>query len=1044
LSEQLAKQQVELLNTKEQLLEQKKELEVQKAQWQASKAGLEALKSGLEQIEDQIEGAGGTATPEAVKAAAEASMGTALTAEVKAVLDSAEVNWSSAGLGAYIAATEAQVVGGAAQLDAAIAQIDKGLEQVISGNTLASIEMGSASALLEIMDGQLESAKDQLESAKEQIDTTKDTLKNSQEQINDGKKQLEDSEEELLDAIKEAKENASAETVLTVDTVKALLGAQNFSMPAGYVTEEGIDYLVRVGNKVEDYEELRDVTLIDMGLDGLDSIVLSDVADVIVTDNSEDSYAKINGNDGIILMMQKQTGYSTGEVSDKINDRFAELEETYPDLHFIALMDQGIYIDLIVNSILNNILSGSVLAILVLIFFLKDFRPTLIIACSIPFSVLCALVLMYFSDISLNVISLSALALGIGMLVDNSIVVIENIYRMRSEGASAKAAAIEGAREVAGAIIASTLTTVCVFLPIVFTKGITKQLFVDMGLTIAYSLLASLIVALTLVPMMGAGLLKNSQEKEHRFLDKVHDAYGSSIYWALKHKGLVAIISVIALIVSAFLSVSKGTAFMPEMESTQMSATVTLDEEATLEETGAMTDEVVKRILELPDIADVGAMVADSSGLGSLTGGGGVNSASIYLILDMEKMRDMDTIKKDILDMTADLDCEVSVQTQTMDMSALGGSGVSISIMGKELDVLYDLANQTAAVLESIEGLENVNDGMEDATQELRIVVDKAKAGIHNLTVAQVLQQVAAEIADATSATTVSTDEKDFEVFVSSEMATEFTRADIQDMEIRVTNSEGKTEKIKLSEIASFEPGESLPAISRISQTRYMTVSASVVDGYNIGLLGNDIQKKLDAMEVPGGYHVKLQGENEMINEAMIELLKMLALAIVFIYLVMVAQFQSLKSPFIVMFTIPLAFTGGFMALWLFGMEVSVIAMIGFVMLSGVIVNNGIVLVDYVNQLRENGMEKEEALAEAGRTRLRPIVMTALTTILGLAPLAAGIGMGADMAQPMAVVTIGGLVYGTVLTLWVVPCVYDILNPDKKNRRAERAAGEEV
>jgi HAE1 family hydrophobic/amphiphilic exporter-1 len=275
-------------------------------------------------------------------------------------------------------------------------------------------------------------------------------------------------------------------------------------------------------------------------------------------------------------------------------------------------------------------------------------------------------------------------------------------------------------------------------------------------------------------------------------------------------------------------------------------------------------------------------------------------------------------------------------------------------------------------------------------------------------------------------------------------MATEFTRDDIRDLEIRVTNSEGKTEKIKLSEIATFEAGESLPAINRISQTRYMTVTASVADGYNIGLLGNDIQKKLDAMDVPAGYHVKLQGENEMIDEAMIEMMKMLALAIVFIYLVMVAQFQSLKSPFIVMFTSPLAFTGGFMALWMGGMEVSVIAMIGFVMLSGIIVNNGIVLVDYVNQLREGGMDKEEALAEAGRTRLRPIVMTALTTILGLAPLALGIGMGADMAQPMAVVTIGGLIYGTILTLWVVPCVYDILNPDKKNRRAERAAQEEV
>jgi len=1069
LAAQLAAQQVELQNQKAQLADTKAQLDslnTQKATASAQAAQYGSLLQGLTELKTQIEAMESMGMDaDGVKAALEASMEDKLTAELTSILENA--GWTSSGLSSYIAhyssqAAEAEAQAGA--LDAAagaavkalndtlkteykdaveaskglaamITAIDEGLQQLMAGNTTASIEMGSASAILEIMNGQLESAKDQMESAQEQLDTTKDQLKTSQESINDGKEQLADSEKDLLEAIEDARESASAENVLTADTIKALLGAQNFSMPAGYVTEEGVDFLVRVGNKVEDPEALKSVTLLDMGLDGLEPVVLSDVADVIVTDNADESYAKINGNDGIILTMQKQTGYSTGDVSDKINGKFEELEEEYPDLHFTSLMDQGIYIDLIVNSVLQNILSGAVLAILVLFLFLKDIRPTFIIACSIPFSVLAALVLMYFSGITLNVISLSGLALGIGMLVDNSIVVIENIFRMRAEGHSAKEAAIEGAREVSGAIIASTLTTVCVFLPIVFTKGITKQLFVDMGLTIGYSLLASLIVALSLVPMMGAGLLKNAHTKEHRFLDKVHTAYGTSITWALSHKAIVMIVSVVFLVVSFVWAISNGTAFMPEMESTQMSATIKLDEDATMEETAAVTDEAVKRILEIEDISDIGAMIADSSGTGSLTGDSPVNSSSVYIILDEENMRDMDTIKEDILSRTSDLDCEVVVTTQTMDMSALGGSGVSITIKGKELDVLYDLANQTAAILESMESLENVSDGMGDTTPELRIVVDKAKAGAYNMTVAQVLQQVSAKIADATSATTISTAEKDYEVFVSSETATDFTREDIQNMEIKYTNSEGKSKKVPLKEIASFEDGESLQAISRISQTRYITVSASVADGYNIGLISPEIEERIEAIEMPKGYSIELAGESEMIDEAMIEMLKMLALAVVFIYMVMVAQFQSLKSPFIVMFTIPLAFTGGFLALAVSGMEVSVIAMIGFVMLSGVIVNNGIVLVDYVNQLRAAGMEKKKALAEAGKTRLRPIVMTALTTILGLSTLAAGFGMGADMAQPMAVVTIGGMIYGTLLTLWVVPCIYDILNPEKKRRK---------
>ena len=359
-------------------------------------------------------------------------------------------------------------------------------------------------------------------------------------------------------------------SMLTADMVKTILTAENFSMPAGYVQEDGIDYLVRVGEKFKNIWELKDLVLLD--LEGVDPVKLSDVASVELVNNADETYARINGDPGVMLMVQKQTGYSTGDVSDRVLDRLKKVKKDNKDIDTVVLMDQGVYIDLIVNSVLDNLIYGALLAVVILLVFLKSIRPTFVIACSIPISIMTALVAMYFSGVTLNIISLSGLALGVGMLVDNSIVVIENIYRMRNEeGASAKEAAIEGARQVGGAIAASTLTTVCVFLPIVFTSGVTRQLFVDMGLTIAYSLLASLIVALTLVPMMSAGLLRKTENKESRFFVRIKEGYGRALRVALAHKILVLAGALLLFAGSIALELSRGTQFMTDMESTQIS-----------------------------------------------------------------------------------------------------------------------------------------------------------------------------------------------------------------------------------------------------------------------------------------------------------------------------------------------------------------------------------------------------------------------------------------------------------------------------------------
>lgn len=951
------------------------------------------------------------------------------------------------------------------EIEKNIAKLDKALTELYKGNLTAAIEFANAQTAISLGEFQLTTAETQLEASEKQIETGEEQLEEGQkqldsawDQIKDGEEQLNDSIEQLKDALQqiadgeeeleEARENAYNQAdmngILTVDTVKSLLAAQNFTMPAGYVTEEGIDYLVRVGDKPEDIEKLKKMPIMNPEMDGVDIITLEDVADVFMTDNSADIYANVNGEPGIMITMQKQTGYSTGDVSDKILDKFEELKEENDRLILITLMDQGIYIDLVMDSIINNVLFGAILAILILILFLRDWRPTAVVACSIPISLITAIVCMYFSGITLNVISLSGLALGVGMLVDNSIVVIENIYRMRSEGYSAKEAAVEGAGEVAGAILASTLTTVCVFLPIVFTEGITRQLFVDMGLTIAYSLLASLLIALTVVPAVSAGLLTRTKEqKEGKLFGGLMKIYGKALELSLNVKPLVIILVLVLLVLSAVASFSRGIAFMPDMDSTQISMTLSMPKDTPLTDTAKVTDEIVERLMAVEDVIDVGAMASTSS-LGMLSGGGNssTNETSIYISLDEDKKRDNLEIAKDIEESIADIleknQAEASIETATMDMSALGGSGISIQIKGRELDTLQEIAKDIAAIVESVEGTADVSDGLEESTGEMRIIVDRNKAIEHGLTVAQVFQQIQSKLADATSATTLETEIEEYDVYVKHAKDMELTRELVKELELDRTKQDGTKEKIKLSDIATFESTQAPKSVNRIEQTRYISVSAAIADGYNVGFVSSDVEDALASYKMPSGYNYVMSGENETIVEAMGQVYLMLLLAIIFMYLIMVAQFQSLLSPFIIMFTIPLAFTGGFMGLAISGSEVSVIALIGFVMLSGIIVNNGIVLVDYINQLRERGMEKREAIITAGKTRIRPVMMTALTTILALSTMAFSDDMGADMSKPMSVVTIGGLIYGTLLTLVVIPCIYDIFMRDKNVVKKKR------
>lgn len=879
---------------------------------------------------------------------------------------------------------------------------------------------------------ELDAALSELDKAQSQLETGK--LELSQQlilatvQLQQAEQALNEAEEQFRQQRDAAYKAAGLDGILTQSAVSQLFMAQNFSMPAGYIQSADGRLALKVGDKFADLQELENWVLFDYSVGDVGQIRLSDIADVRLADNAEELYAKINGNDGVLLTVQKSSVASTSGACRNLYDTMERLEEKYEGLHLTALSDQGQYIDLVIRSVLQNLLFGALLATAILLLFLWDLRPTVIVAFSIPISLLFAVVLMYFTGVTLNIISLSGLALGVGMLVDNSIVAIENIYRLRQLGYNAATAAVHGCRQIAGAITASTLTTVCVFVPILFTGGLTRQIFADMGLTIAYSLGASLLVALTLVPALSGKILTGDAagKKPNRLLSRMMESYEKLLRLVLRHKAPVLLGAVALLIVSGLLAVGMGTAFMPEMDSPQVSVSIEMPEDATAAEGREMCDTVIDRILSVDGVDTVGAMEGQT-----MMGGGDL---SLYVLLQQKRSGTSQQIAKEIEAACTDLDCTVTANGSTMDMSMMtGGSGIRLAVTGDDMDTLRSAAAELARAVSAVEGVASVSDGQEENSTEVRITVDKAKAAEYNLTVAQVYQQVAAAVLSQTTATDITVNGSDLPVVVVPDDRDITTRETLEELKLTGTQNQQDCE-VRLSEIAAVTEAASSAAIHRENQSRTVTVTAQIADGYNIGLVSREVEKLLADYQMPEGCSYAFEGENEMIRSTMGDLALMIALAVALIYLIMVAQFQSLLSPFIVLFTIPLAFTGGLLGLWITGKELSVIAMLGFLMLAGVVVNNGIVFVDYVNQLRLEGRERTEALVQTGRDRIRPILMTALTTIFGLVTMALGLGSGGDMLQPLAIVTIGGLAYATLLTLFIVPAVYDIFlkkDPEK-------------
>ena len=872
----------------------------------------------------------------------------------------------------------------------------------------------------------------------------------AREMLNEYEKQLTEAKQQYEDAKEKAMASSDVSKMLDIDTLAQLIYAQNFSMPAGYVKDSsGKSWLLKVGEEYDSIEDISGALLLHV--DGFGDVRLSDVADVEVIDNAEASYTRLNGERAAVLKIYKGATSSASEVSDNCLSAFQELEAQYDGLHVVVLSNQGNYITIIVKSILSSMVIGAALAIIVLAIFLRDVKPTLVVGFSIPLSVLFAVVLMYFTGMDLNVMTLAGLSLGIGMLVDNSIVVIENIYRLRGRGVPAARAAVQGAKQVGMSVVASTLTSVCVFLPVVFSSSIVKSLMQPMSLCIGYCLMASLIVALTVVPAAASTVLKKAEPKQLKWFDKIQDKYAKSLEWCFRHRALPLLAAVVLLAFCGWRVFSMGVELLPTITSNEAIVTLSTTKDLSKEDSYAIAGKAVEAMLEVDHVEEVG-ITTDTRVAGMDIGQLGLpttitdllNAANSYGTYQVNVMLDeslssseIETARQALEDALSGIeDCTAKVEISGMqELTSQLASGLSVKIYGADAETLSQLSEKVVDIVNDTEGFANATNGLGSGDATINLHIDRDKVRSYGLTVAQVYQQIAAKLTTTTTAQTpVTVDGSTMSVQISNNLDP-VTKENMMDItfETTVMSADGTTSTgtCTLADMATWDTGSAPDSITSEDQTQYVSVTADTLDGYNTTVQARVLEKKLNEFalsdEMPEGCSFSMGGESDSVNFMVNEMVQWLALALPFVYLVMVAQFQSLLSPFIVLFTIPLAFTGGLLGMLFTGQQLTMISLMGFIVLMGTVVNNGIVFVDYANQLRLGGMERRAALIATGKTRMRPILMTTLTTVLAMLQLVFSNDMASQLMSGMAIVIICGLSYATLMTLYIVPILYDIL-----------------
>lgn len=813
--------------------------------------------------------------------------------------------------------------------------------------------------------------------------------------------------------------------------------ASNLNMPGGTV-ERGFDKLtVRTMGEFKTVEEIGELPL---NLPNGSLIKVKDVAEVQRIPKELSSLSRTNGQNGIGIMIQKQSGTNTVQVANDVNAEIEKLQEEYGESSMTVIMDQSDFIREAINSVVRNAAVGGILAVLILYLFLRNIRSVFIISTALPISIIAAFMLLYFNDLTLNLMSLGGLALGIGMLVDNSIVVLENIYRFRTEGRSRIDAAIDGASEVSMAVTSSTLTTIAVFLPVVFVGGLTSIIFGEFAMTVTLSLIGSLLVALTLIPMLSSKILKVDKDRlsqrtgKEKMTTRAHDSfdkvfkkveanYRSFLKWALSHRKTMiagAVIVFIGSISSVFLV---GAEFFPSADQGQIDIHVSLPRGSQLKE----TDEVFRKIeSELQEVKEVDIVYsAIGSGMGFDLGGTGESEGSIMVILEdlKERHRSDLEVAAEVRERVRDIaGAEISVAVA--DDTAMGGTGgapVELKVKGDDLETLEEITEDLRRLIAGVEGTYDTETSFSEGSPELRVEINKYMASTYGLTTSQIADTIQKYAQGSTVSFFREGDGNELDIIIRGE---EKIRQDIANFQqIGIQTPRGSV--VPLSQVASIVIAEGPTSISREDQQRTARVSSQLSDR-DLGSVMGDIQDKLNDYVMPEGYTLETGGEFEQIQEVFMDMALAITMAIILVYMIMASLFESLMHPFTIIMSLPLAFSGGFLALFVTGRTLSVPALIGFLMLSGIIINNGIVLVDYINTLRSHGKERREAIETAGPIRLRPILMTTLTTVLAMLPMAIGIGEGAETQAPMATTVIGGLLLSTILTLLVTPVIYTI------------------
>ncbi len=828
--------------------------------------------------------------------------------------------------------------------------------------------------------------------------------------------------------------NELANLGLNINGLSQIISSSNLNLPGGSVKNGQQEYSVRITGEFSDLEEIRDMAI---PLNSGEVLKLSDIAKVNLVRKDLSAISRTNGKDSINLSMQKQSGRNTVQVSNLINREVKKLIKDYPDIEFDIVLDSAEFITKSINTVVKNTLFGSLLAILILYIFLKNIRTTLIIGISIPISLIASFILLYFNGITLNILTLGGLALAVGLLVDSAIVVLENIFRFNAEGYSRSDAAILGASEVGMAITASTLTTVAVFIPIVFVEGVVGTIFRDFAITVTLSLAASLVISLTLIPMLASKIMRvdSKEEKlEDRKLSKVYiffdNAYLKLEGWYKKvliaslAKRRRTMITAIAIFLISIVSLATvGVEFLPATDEGNLIIDVGVPPTTSIEKTDKAVMNVETLLAGIDEVETISTNINGGNMMmsGRPVGNGG--SISVVLSPLSERKRSTSQIAEEVRVMLKDIPgVDISV-SQPSNTAAIGSANpISISIKGSELSVLEEISDDIKEILESVEGTREVTTSLSDSVPEIEVKVKKDIAASYGLTPAVVANNVRNSGA-GTTVTRLKTggDEIDVVIRDSSDITESLNNFRYMDISTPMGTN------IPLSQLADINLVTGPRAINRDNQERQVTVTSAIMDR-ELNEILKDVRAKLANYEVPGGYTYTLGGENEEIVDAFKQLALALVLAIILIYMVMAAQFESLLYPFIIMFTIPLAFGGGALGLFLSRRPLGVTGLIGVIILSGIVVNNGIVLIDYINTLRKQGKDRYDAIVAAGPVRLRPILMTTLTTILGLIPLSLGIGEGAELIAPIGSVVIGGLSLATILTLVVVPVMYTLLD----------------